>query len=643
MSRKILVQQIQPDPQGPVYGRVSDPIEFMNSQDYAHEHTELISRDLLMAGASEAVVGGFGYSLSGGLGLEIAEGHAVDPNGLSFQTLPVGESTDMTLDAADPALPRIDLIYATLETDADAEIEFRPYVRLRTQMELEEGVPQYAPEQFNQPTERHNRARVFVKKGVPDANPVAPIANSNEVPLFQVRVEAGAVNLTDPKVTDVRNLSRSLSAVWSYLDQLDTNFSEMVDDRVDGLLVDSTYFTKVYDDAGNFLTLDADLGAFDGRYVKGAGDTMTGTLVVRPATGSLPASGELKSLGVYSGAGFGNAEIFSVISVATSGSTSGATRGGGRLTFYGDRAGNASTHRFDWNTTVTGVRTGWRVDNGMDFHCDNLSAGWTPDAFVFKKSVGSISRIISVKDSANSRLMDVFDSGNVVIAGSLSKASGTFQIDHPLSPGERDLFHGFVESSEYMLVYRATVELKKGRATIDLAKETRMSPGTFTALTQDVEVVSVYSRGTARVEASDIVDEKIDLTSDDAIDRSKVTVVVMAARNDAFIKTVSNVDENGRLVPEQIKPELDLDGDGILDDRVEEVESSSEVGEADEVVGEVAGLRGFPRHADLYDVELPKRRVRKIMRKNSQGENRRGDNPKTEKKKRKKDSTDQAK
>jgi hypothetical protein len=56
-----------------------------------------------------------------------------------------------------------------------------------------------------------------------------------------------------------------------------TNFSEAVDDRVNGLLVAGTNVTLTYNDAANTMTIAA-TGGGGGAYVDEAGDTMTGTL-----------------------------------------------------------------------------------------------------------------------------------------------------------------------------------------------------------------------------------------------------------------------------------------------------------------------------------------------------------------------------
>jgi hypothetical protein len=47
--------------------------------------------------------------------------------------------------------------------------------------------------------------------------------------------------------------------------------------------------------------------------------------------------------------------------------------------------------------------------------------------------------------------------GNVSITGNLSKAGGSFKIDHPLDPENKYLYHSFVESPEMMNVYNGNI------------------------------------------------------------------------------------------------------------------------------------------------------------------------------------------
>jgi len=60
-------------------------------------------------------------------------------------------------------------------------------------------------------------------------------------------------------------------------------------------------------------------------------------------------------------------------------------------------------------------------------------------------------------------------SGNARVTGTLSKGAGSFQIDHPLDPQNKYLFHSFVESPDMMNVYNGEAVLDaSGRAQIEL-------------------------------------------------------------------------------------------------------------------------------------------------------------------------------
>jgi len=70
-------------------------------------------------------------------------------------------------------------------------------------------------------------------------------------------------------------------------------------------------------------------------------------------------------------------------------------------------------------------------------------------------------------------------SGNVKVTGILTKAGGSFQIDHPLDPANEYLFHSFVESPEMKNVYDGVVTLDRdGQAVVEL-------PRWFEALNRD--------------------------------------------------------------------------------------------------------------------------------------------------------------
>src|SRR5262249_7600037 len=69
--------------------------------------------------------------------------------------------------------------------------------------------------------------------------------------------------------------------------------------------------------------------------------------------------------------------------------------------------------------------------------------------------------------------------GNVQVNGTLSKTMGTFQIDHPLDPANKYLYHSFVESPDMMNVYNGVVTTDaSGTAVVKL-------PDYFEALNRD--------------------------------------------------------------------------------------------------------------------------------------------------------------
>ncbi len=69
--------------------------------------------------------------------------------------------------------------------------------------------------------------------------------------------------------------------------------------------------------------------------------------------------------------------------------------------------------------------------------------------------------------------------GDVSITGNLSKAGGSFKIDHPLDPANKYLYHSFVESPDMMNIYNGIVLLdSNGEAVVQM-------PNWFSALNRE--------------------------------------------------------------------------------------------------------------------------------------------------------------
>lgn len=81
--------------------------------------------------------------------------------------------------------------------------------------------------------------------------------------------------------------------------------------------------------------------------------------------------------------------------------------------------------------------------------------------------------------ASNAASFALWAQGNAHLTGTLSKAAGSFKIDHPLDPERTWLSHSFVESPDMMHVYNGNVVLgADGTASVDL-------PDYFTALNTD--------------------------------------------------------------------------------------------------------------------------------------------------------------
>jgi len=81
--------------------------------------------------------------------------------------------------------------------------------------------------------------------------------------------------------------------------------------------------------------------------------------------------------------------------------------------------------------------------------------------------------------------LGITTAGAVHVAGALSKGSGSFDIAHPTKGGDWRLRHSFIEGPQADLIYRGTVTLAAGSATVDLDDAANMTDGTWEALCRD--------------------------------------------------------------------------------------------------------------------------------------------------------------
>ena len=118
--------------------------------------------------------------------------------------------------------------------------------------------------------------------------------------------------------------------------------------------------------------------------------------------------------------------------------------------------------------------------------------------------------------------------GNVHVAGTLTKTAGTFKIDHPTDPANRYLSHSFVESPDMKNIYDGVVTTdRRGIAKVTM-------PDWFEALNRDFRYqLTVLGRSFARaVVWRELRDGAFTIRTDEP--RTKVSWQVTGIRRDAY-------------------------------------------------------------------------------------------------------------
>lgn len=144
--------------------------------------------------------------------------------------------------------------------------------------------------------------------------------------------------------------------------------------------------------------------------------------------------------------------------------------------------------------------------------------------------------------------------GNVIVNGSISKSSGTFDIGHPLDCTKR-LLHSFVEGPRCDLIYRGTTTLVNGVATVNIDKEcvqnkaSAMTEGTFLALCAN-PVKYLNNNKTFDRLLGTISGNILTITCENSSSDATVDWMVVAERKDAYIKQWCHTDADGYLITE---------------------------------------------------------------------------------------------
>lgn len=132
--------------------------------------------------------------------------------------------------------------------------------------------------------------------------------------------------------------------------------------------------------------------------------------------------------------------------------------------------------------------------------------------------------------------------GNAHITGTLSKGGGSFKIDHPLDPENKNLYHSFVESPDMKNIYDGVVVLdQQGEAVVEL-------PDWFDALNRDFryQLTAIGAPGPNLYISQEIVGTQFAIAG--GVPGMKVSWQVTGIREDAW------ANEN-RIPVEEDKPD----------------------------------------------------------------------------------------
>ena len=145
---------------------------------------------------------------------------------------------------------------------------------------------------------------------------------------------------------------------------------------------------------------------------------------------------------------------------------------------------------------------------------------------------------------------------NVQVIGALSKGSGSFLIPHPL-PSMNDthnLVHSFVEGPRADLIYRGSVALSGGSASVDLDAEVGMTDGTWELLCRDPQVFLQNEDGWSALKGS-VSGSTLLINCENTNSTDTVSWMVVAERQDEHMKESGTdwTDSDGRPILEPLK------------------------------------------------------------------------------------------
>ncbi len=221
--------------------------------------------------------------------------------------------------------------------------------------------------------------------------------------------------------------------------------------------------------------------------------------------------------------------------------------GGSLFSVSGEGNGSAA---FLTNNAYVGASNNMYLDGGGSASAIGQTQG-AISFYTFDGSGGSADAQMTL----TSRLT-IANGGAVSVAGSFSKGSGSFKIDHPLESKKdtHHLVHSFIEGPQADLIYRGTATLENGTASVNLDTAAGMTEGTFVALNGEVQCFTTNESNWDAVKGS-VSGNMLTITCQDSSSTETVSWLVVGERKDQHMINTEWTDSEGKVIVEPLKEE----------------------------------------------------------------------------------------
>lgn len=194
--------------------------------------------------------------------------------------------------------------------------------------------------------------------------------------------------------------------------------------------------------------------------------------------------------------------------------------------------------------------SGFKINLGNDIHFLSL---------IENMPGTSLSGILQLSSPLGLRNWIYGSDGGFTANGPINGSVKNFEIDHTVDPDNYDLRHCATEAPELLVEYRGTTPLVNGRATVNVEEYYGVKPNTFANLWADAWVTALQNQDSFdRLRPSRVSGAAFDIVCEDENSNDLVTWVVMARRNDPYVRwdgcKVTDID--GKLIIEFEKETL---------------------------------------------------------------------------------------